>query len=113
VAREAFVVNLGSSSEFQSLLPGSPKTCGMKSGRVYLEAGKSCGQHSTNEREELLVFLAGQGQARCTLVTFQGSHPGILSRGQALPGRTLRRTHETVRNRLSYLKFPNPAPITV
>jgi mannose-6-phosphate isomerase-like protein (cupin superfamily) len=59
---EAFTVDLNDQPEFQRLLPGEPQTHGMKSGRVYLEPGKSCGQHSTKENEELLVFLAGRGQ---------------------------------------------------
>jgi len=58
----AFTVELNDESEFQRLLPGPPQTHGMKSGRVHLEAGKSCGQHSTKENEELLVFLAGEGK---------------------------------------------------
>ena len=60
---KAFVVELNDEHEFQRLLPGQPQTCGMKSGRVYLPPGQSCGQHSTNDREELLVFLAGSGKA--------------------------------------------------
>jgi mannose-6-phosphate isomerase-like protein (cupin superfamily) len=59
---KAFTVELNDQPEFQRLLPGQPQTHGMKSGRVHLEPGKSCGQHSTKENEELLVFLAGQGQ---------------------------------------------------
>lgn len=35
----------------------------MRSGRVHLESGQACGQHSTNAHEEILVFLSGQGQA--------------------------------------------------
>jgi mannose-6-phosphate isomerase-like protein (cupin superfamily) len=61
--KKPFVVDLNDKCEFQRLLPGEPQTCGMKSGRVYLAPGESCGQHSTNDREELLVFLAGSGKA--------------------------------------------------
>jgi mannose-6-phosphate isomerase-like protein (cupin superfamily) len=35
----------------------------MKSGKVYLEPGSECGQHSTEDKEEQLVFLAGRGVA--------------------------------------------------
>ena len=59
---KAFTVELNDQPEFQRLLPGPPQTHGMKSGRVHLDPGKSCGQHSTKENEEFLVFLAGQGQ---------------------------------------------------
>lgn len=59
---EAFVKELVDSTEYQSLFK-SPKTCGMHAGRVYLKGGDECGQHSTLDREEMLVFLAGKGQA--------------------------------------------------
>ena len=59
--KKVAVTDLNESGEFQRLLGGQPQTCGMRSGRVYLKAGESCGQHSTGEREELLVFLSGSG----------------------------------------------------
>jgi mannose-6-phosphate isomerase-like protein (cupin superfamily) len=63
VTAEAFVVELNDEHGFQRLLPGEPETCGMKAGRVYLEAGAECGEHSTGSREEMLVFLSGEGIA--------------------------------------------------
>ena len=60
-SKKVVVTDLNESGEFQRLLGGQPQTCGMRSGRVYLKAGDSCGQHSTGEREELLVFLSGSG----------------------------------------------------
>jgi mannose-6-phosphate isomerase-like protein (cupin superfamily) len=59
---EAFIVELNDKPEYQRILEGKPKTCGMRSGRVFLEPGKACGQHSTKDHEELLVFLTGQGE---------------------------------------------------
>jgi mannose-6-phosphate isomerase-like protein (cupin superfamily) len=56
------VIDLNDSPEYQRLLAGEPQTHGMRSGRVYLENGKACGRHSTKEHEELLVFIAGQGE---------------------------------------------------
>ncbi len=58
----AFIVELNSKPEYQRILEGKPKTHGMRSGRVYLEPGKACGQHSTKDQEELLVFLSGTGE---------------------------------------------------
>jgi mannose-6-phosphate isomerase-like protein (cupin superfamily) len=58
------IIDLNNKAEYQRLLGGlekEPHTCGMSAGRVYLKPGESCGQHSTGEREELLVFLAGKG----------------------------------------------------
>lgn len=55
------IIDLEKDVEYQRLLDGEPQTHGMRSGRVYLKPGQSCGQHSTKEHEEMLVFLAGQG----------------------------------------------------
>jgi len=63
VSKETFVLELENNGEYQSILNGQPQTCGMRSGRVYLEAGKSCGRHATNAHEEILVFLSGYGEA--------------------------------------------------
>ena len=59
---KVLVIELDNKPEYQRLLKGKPQTCGMRSGRVYLAPGESCGQHSTEQHEELLVFLSGQGQ---------------------------------------------------
>jgi len=55
------VIDLNETAEYQRLLDGQPQTCGMRSGRVYLQPSASCGQHSTEHHEELLVLLSGQG----------------------------------------------------
>ncbi len=59
---KVLVIDLNDQPEYQNLLDGGPQTLGMRSGRVYLEPGKSCGRHSTKQHEELLVFLAGRGE---------------------------------------------------
>lgn len=61
-AQTAFTVELNDQPEYQRILEGKPQTHGMRSGRVHLEPGKACGQHSTKNHEELLVFLTGQGE---------------------------------------------------
>ena len=75
--KKPFVIELDDKHEFQRLLPGRPQTCGMKSGRVYLEPGQKCGQHSTNDREEILVFLSGSGKA-----IIEGSEPFDIGAGK-------------------------------
>ena len=60
---KAFVIELNEEKEYQRLIPGAPTTCGMKSGRVYLQPGADCGVHSTEDKEEQLVFLSGCGTA--------------------------------------------------
>jgi len=54
------VIDLNENPEYQRLLKGQPQTCGMRSSRVYLQPGASCGQHSTEHHEEMLIFLSGQ-----------------------------------------------------
>jgi mannose-6-phosphate isomerase-like protein (cupin superfamily) len=57
------VISLTDKTEYQRLLAGRPQTCGMRSGRVYLQPGETCGRHSTEQHEEMLVFLSGKGTA--------------------------------------------------
>jgi mannose-6-phosphate isomerase-like protein (cupin superfamily) len=59
--QNVFIIDLSENPEYQRLLEGKPQTSGMRAGRVFLQPGKSCGQHSTKNNEELLVFLSGQG----------------------------------------------------
>ena len=97
---KAFTVELNDQPEFQRLLPGEPQTHGMKSGRVYLEPGKSCGQHSTKGNEELLVFLAGQG-----LVHIGDSDQLAVSAGKVayIPPQTLHDVENTGSQALAYI----------
>ncbi len=60
--RKPLVVELNDRPEYQRLLDGQSQTYGMKVGRVHLGAGASCGEHTTGEREEVLIFLAGSGR---------------------------------------------------
>jgi mannose-6-phosphate isomerase-like protein (cupin superfamily) len=61
-SEKVLIIDLNENPENQRLLAGDPQTRGMRSGKVYLAPGKSCGQHSTKDREELLVFLSGSGE---------------------------------------------------
>jgi mannose-6-phosphate isomerase-like protein (cupin superfamily) len=45
------------------ILKGSPQTTGMRSGFVRLKPGESVGEHSTQDHEEALVVLRGEGKA--------------------------------------------------
>jgi len=63
VSQKPFVLELQDSEEYQPLLRGNPQTCGMRSGRVYLKQGETCGEHTTGAHEETLVFLSGKGRS--------------------------------------------------
>jgi len=71
VSEKVFIIELNDKAEYQRILGGQPQTCGMRSGRVYIQPGQSCGSHSTKHHEELLVFLSGQG---LLLIGEQDSH---------------------------------------
>ena len=47
---------------FVRILNGAPETVTMKSGCVTLAPGASVGEHSTHEREEIVIVLEGRGQ---------------------------------------------------
>jgi mannose-6-phosphate isomerase-like protein (cupin superfamily) len=44
------------------ILTGPPETVTMESGYVVLEPGRSVGKHSTEQHEEILIVLEGQGE---------------------------------------------------
>ena len=62
-SKQFLSMSLNPQPEYQPLLTGKPQTRGMRSGRVYLTPGETCGQHSTKAHEEMLVFLSGKGTA--------------------------------------------------
>jgi mannose-6-phosphate isomerase-like protein (cupin superfamily) len=101
---EAFTVELSEKPEYQQLLSGKPQTCGMRSGRVFLEPGAACGQHSTKEHEELLVFLAGHGQVQIGEQT-QNLPPLSVAAGKVayIPPRTLHDVENTGDGPLVYI----------
>lgn len=96
---EAFVTDLVDNGEYQSLMK-PPKTHSIHSGRVYLKPGEECGQHSTHEREEMLIFLSGKGQA------FIGDNKGLeVGQGKILyiPPQTPHNIKNTSDKPLSYI----------
>ncbi len=109
MGKKPFVVDLNDKCEFQRLLPGEPQTCGMKSGRVYLKPAESCGQHSTGEREELLVFLAGCGRA-----VIEGSDAFDVGFGKVayIPPQTLHDIKNTGAEPLIYIYCVAPAGLS-
>jgi mannose-6-phosphate isomerase-like protein (cupin superfamily) len=57
------VVKLDSAGkDYLQVLSGPPESVTMKAGLVVLGPNKSVGKHSTQEHEELLVVLEGQGE---------------------------------------------------
>jgi mannose-6-phosphate isomerase-like protein (cupin superfamily) len=103
-----FTVELDNKPEYQRLLEGEPQTCGMRSGRVWLEAGKSCGQHSTEDHEELLIFLAGEGVVHVG----EDTHLQVnLGKVAYIPPRTLHDVENTGEKPLVYVYCVAPVYI--
>lgn len=104
------MLELNDKPEYQRILEGKPQTCGMRSGRVFLEPGKACGQHSTKDNEELLVFLAGQGELQ---IGDPAQHVAKLSVGAGrvayIPPKTLHDVSNTGRTPLVYIYSVAPA----
>ena len=100
-SHRVLVIDLSDSREYQRLLDGESQTCGMRSGRVYLAPGQSCGLHSTERHEEMLVFLAGQGELLI------GDPPRRIQVGQGkvsyLPPNTVHDVENTGADPLAYV----------
>jgi len=102
----AFTLELNSQPEYQRILEGQPQTHGMRSGRVYLEPGKACGQHSTKNHEELLVFLTGRGE----VCIGDGKRLAVGAGKVAyIPPETLHDVHNTGTEPLAYIYCVAPA----
>ncbi|MDO8603288.1 MAG: cupin domain-containing protein [Candidatus Omnitrophota bacterium] len=56
------IVKLVSGSRYQRLFSEDLGTCGIKAGHVILKKGEEIGEHSTNDKEEVLIILKGKGQ---------------------------------------------------
>jgi len=104
--QKPFVLDLNDEHAFQRLLDDKTQSFGMKAGRVYLNPGDSCGQHSTNDREELLVFLAGSGKA---IIEASDTFEVGLGKVAYIPPRTLHNVENTGDEPLIYVYCVAPA----
>jgi len=102
------VIELRDNKEYQELLTGYPQTQGMRSGRVYLQPGRDCGQHSTGRHEEMLTFLAGRGRA----LTGEKQQPYDVGKGNIvyIPPQTIHNIENTGTEPLVYIYCV--APVT-
>lgn len=102
----AIVVELTKTGGYQRLVEPGQHSLGMKAGRVELAPGQACGQHSTEDREEVLVFLSGQG-------TLQIGQDQALQVGQGkvayIPPKTLHNVVNTGTAPLAYIFCVAPA----
>ena len=103
---EILVIELETAARFQKLLQGRPQTCGMRSGRVCLQPGESCGQHSTNDREEMLIFLLGKGAA--LIGEKEDSFEVGVGKVAYIPPQTIHNIKNTAAEPLVYIYCVNP-----
>jgi len=89
------------------LLTGRPMTCGMRSGRVALQAGETCGEHTTGAHEEFIIVLEGQGQGLA-----KGREPVALQAGQSLyvPPHTVHNMKNVDAQSFKYIYVVSPIP---
>ncbi|MCP4452500.1 MAG: cupin domain-containing protein [Planctomycetes bacterium] len=108
-AKSAFTVELNARKEYQRLLDDKTQTHGMKAGRVYLEPNHDCHEHSTEAREEMLVFLSGQGQ-----VLLRDQNPMAVGVGKVayIPPHTLHNVQNTGEEPLEYIFCVVPADMS-
>ena len=107
--KTAFTVELNAEKKYQRLLDGNTQTHGMKAGRVYLEPDHDCHEHSTEAREEMLVFLSGQGQV---LLRDQDPMPAGAGKVAYIPPHTLHNVQNTGTEPLVYIFCVVPAGVS-
>lgn len=95
------IIDLKNDAEYQKLLGGKPQTRGMRSGRVYLQPGETCGQHSTEQHEEMLVFLSGRGLA--LIGEEENSYPVGKGKVSYIPPHTIHNIKNTGTEPLIYI----------
>lgn len=99
------IVKLNDEKTYQRLIDGTEQSYGTKAGRVYLEAGDHCHEHSTEAREEILVFLSGQG----TLKTGDAQEDAVGAGSVAyIPPHTLHDVQNTGTEPLIYIFCVTP-----
>lgn len=94
---EPFVISLGAAAHFPILTERNARA--LRSGMVTLAPGAGCGEHGTENYEELLIFLEGAGEARLA-----GREPFAVGVGRAFyipPGTT----HEVFNTGASPLRY--------
>lgn len=57
-----FTVRLESNKDRKHLLGDSPKTAAFRSGQVLLNPGEAIGEHSTKNKEELIIIFEGTAE---------------------------------------------------
>ena len=108
MSEKVLIIELNDKAEYQRILEGQPQTFGMRSGRVYIDPGQSCGRHSTKNHEELLVFLSGRG---LLLTGEEDSHKVGEGKVCYIPPHTVHDVKNTGTEPLIYIYCVAPASV--
>ncbi len=57
------LIKLTSTEKYQRLISRELGSSGIKSGHVVLKPGENVGEHTTNDKEEVIIVLKGKGKA--------------------------------------------------
>lgn len=65
--REArpFAVKLEGNEKYQRILKGKPQTLSLRCGYVNLKPNEDIGEHTSAEKEEVIVILSGEAEISC------------------------------------------------
>jgi quercetin dioxygenase-like cupin family protein len=101
-----FVKELDAGGELHLPLLTKDNASRMRSGMVTLKAGEECGRHSTEDYEELLIILEGQGEAD---LEGHGAFPLAAGRVAYIPPGTFHNVHHRGDGVLRYVYVVAPA----
>ena len=81
-------------------------TVAIKSGHVVLKKGEASGQHSTQDREEILIIRSGQGS-----LEIEGKDVLRIDSSYAIyiPPQTLHNVKNNTKKKLDYVYVTSPA----
>jgi len=94
------LIKLDSSEKYQRLLSKELGTSGIKSGHVVLMPGENIGEHTTDEREEVIIVLKGNGEAIIDKDNILKIENGIVL---YIPPKTLHDIKNTGSDKLEYI----------
>jgi mannose-6-phosphate isomerase-like protein (cupin superfamily) len=106
--KQVEIIELLDNNKYQSLMK-PPRSCGMRSGRVFLKHGEQCGEHSTKDHEEILVFLQGSGTAIITEENGDNEYEVGAGKVVYIPPHTKHNIKNNRENPLAYVFCVAPA----
>ena len=100
------VVPLEGTEKYTRLLKENIDTLRLKSGYVILQPGESVGEHSTENKEEIIIILEGEAE-----VIVEGNRPAIVKGKNAIyvPPQKVHNIKNIGQKQLKYVFIVSPA----